>query len=116
MSPSFTLPALAMIKDNADIDNVDFEIVDLMQRNGRASYRSIAEALGVEEGQVKRRVNNLLKRNVIDIVAVLAFSPGSVVITVLTLNINGNFEQIGRQVAAWPEIQWLNICAGDADI
>lgn len=48
-----------------DIDETDMEIIKELRKKGRASYREIAEQIGVSPGTVQNRVEKLEEENVI---------------------------------------------------
>ncbi len=47
------------------IDDLDLKIIKELQREGRASFRDIAEKIGVSEGTVYNRVNKLVNNRII---------------------------------------------------
>ena len=47
------------------IDKIDRKIIELLKRDGRMSYRKIAEEIGRTEVTVRRRVRKLIKEGVI---------------------------------------------------
>jgi len=48
-----------------ELDDLDFEILEALARNGRAKFKEIAKALGVDERKVSRRVDRLARIGVI---------------------------------------------------
>jgi Lrp/AsnC family transcriptional regulator for asnA, asnC and gidA len=52
------------------IDDLDRKIIAILQRDGRTPYVEMARLLGVAEGTIRRRVENLLDEGVIQIAAV----------------------------------------------
>ncbi|MEM2082375.1 MAG: Lrp/AsnC family transcriptional regulator [Candidatus Bathyarchaeia archaeon] len=48
-----------------ELDDLDFEILEALARNGRAKFKEIAKALRVDERKVSRRVDRLLRIGVI---------------------------------------------------
>ncbi len=49
----------------ADLDEVDWKIIDVLQEDGRATYARLAEAAGVSTASAHDRVRKLEKRGVI---------------------------------------------------
>jgi len=47
------------------VDQTDREILEILRRDGRARYVSIAGAVGLTEGAVRRRVRRMLEAGVI---------------------------------------------------
>lgn len=52
------------------LDNTDFQIIKLLQKDGRMPVTEIAKKIGVTEGSIRKRLNSLLKEKVIQIVAI----------------------------------------------
>lgn len=48
------------------MDNTDEEILSILEEDGRASFTDIAEQVGVSEGTVRNRVQNLQETGVIE--------------------------------------------------
>ncbi|RLG73937.1 MAG: AsnC family transcriptional regulator [Thermoprotei archaeon] len=47
------------------IDDIDREIIEVLKRNSRTPYTTIAKKLGLSEAAVRKRVSKLLKQGVI---------------------------------------------------
>jgi Lrp/AsnC family transcriptional regulator for asnA, asnC and gidA len=52
------------------IDKLDRKLIEELQKDGRESYTELARKLGVTEGTVRKRVKNLVNKNIMKIVAV----------------------------------------------
>lgn len=52
------------------VDDLDLNLIQELQKNGRESYIDLASRLGVVEGTVRKRIKHLLDRDIIKIVAV----------------------------------------------
>ncbi len=52
------------------IDDLDRKLIIELQENGREGYVSLAKKMGVVEGTIRKRIKNLLGKNLIKIVAV----------------------------------------------
>ncbi|MDG4819297.1 Lrp/AsnC family transcriptional regulator [Micromonospora sp. WMMD956] len=53
-------------------DAADEKIIDFMQEDGRASFRAVAKALGVDESTVRRRFEVLQRRGCISVVTLVS--------------------------------------------
>ncbi len=51
------------------LDEIDYKIIDALQKNGRASYKKIARDLGVSDGTVRFRTDRLIKNHILRISA-----------------------------------------------
>ncbi|MEV4536013.1 Lrp/AsnC family transcriptional regulator [Asanoa sp. NPDC049518] len=53
------------------LDEVDHEIVDLMRDDGRASFRTVATAIGLNESTVRRRFEAMLGRGCLQVITLV---------------------------------------------
>ena len=53
-----------------ELDTLDYQLINLLQENGRATNTEIANEIGVSEGTVRRRYRNLIEEGVIKVVAI----------------------------------------------
>jgi DNA-binding Lrp family transcriptional regulator len=58
--------------DPSHFDTADHKIIDLMREDGRASFRTVATALGVNESTVRRRFETLQRRGCISVVPLVS--------------------------------------------
>jgi len=56
---------MMLVKEVVKIDKIDRKIIELLKKDGRMSYRKIAEEIGRTEVTVRRRVRKLIKEGVI---------------------------------------------------
>jgi Lrp/AsnC family transcriptional regulator for asnA, asnC and gidA len=52
-----------------NIDQIDRQIIDALQKNGRESYKSIAQRLGVSDGTVRLRTERMIRSGYLRIAA-----------------------------------------------
>ncbi|RME05444.1 MAG: Lrp/AsnC family transcriptional regulator [Anaerolineae bacterium] len=100
------------------LDETDRAIISYLQYDGRAPYTRIAEALGLTEGAVRRRVKNLQDAGILQIVAVVEphelglTEAGMIGITVEPSRI----QEIAEEIARLPEVSYLFQAAGEFDL
>jgi Lrp/AsnC family transcriptional regulator for asnA, asnC and gidA len=58
-------------EDEYTPDKTDFDIIDELRKDGRISYRNIAERLGISDGTVRFRVGRLIDQEIIKISALI---------------------------------------------
>jgi DNA-binding Lrp family transcriptional regulator len=68
------VPAEPHACDPSHLDDTDREIVALLNEDGRASLRSVAEVLGVNESTVRRRFDTLRERGCVWVLTLVAAS------------------------------------------
>jgi Lrp/AsnC family transcriptional regulator, regulator for asnA, asnC and gidA len=99
------------------LDDISKEIIEQLQQDGRRSYASIGQAVGLSEAAVRQRVQRLIEAGAMQIVAVtdpltLGFSRQ----TMIGIRCSGELEQIADQLAAMSEIDYVVITAGSFDL
>ncbi|SLL99172.1 MULTISPECIES: Lrp/AsnC family transcriptional regulator [unclassified Actinoplanes] len=99
------------------LDEINKQIIDHLQRDGRMSYATLAKTIGLSEAAVRQRVQRLLDNGLMQIVAVtdpltLGFARQAMV----GLRVNGDLREIADRLAAIPEVDYVVICAGRYDL
>jgi Lrp/AsnC family transcriptional regulator for asnA, asnC and gidA len=118
---SLTLPAGADIRRGPvaparRVDALDRGIIDVLQRNGRESFRSIAARLGVSEATVRARYTRLTREGILQVVAVtnpLGLGFEQALVGVKT---SGAPDAIADELTRWPEADYVVVTAGQFDI
>ena len=100
------------------MDELDREIVDLLQLDGRVSHTRIARQLGVSEGTVRRRVGRLIQDDVVRISAVPNLARMGYTTTAL-IGIQtgpGRSDEVAEALATLEEVHYVAITTGAYDI
>lgn len=99
-------------------DAVDQHIISILEENGRATNREIAEAVGVSEGTVRNRIERLIRDDVLRIVGVT--NPAKLGLnTAVVISISGQLAQIteiAEAIAATEAVVYVGYTTGNADI
>ncbi len=99
------------------LDKTDIAIIGHLQVDGRRAYTTIAKDLGISEASVRQRVARLLRTSVIQIVAVSSPLDLGLLWAQVQLRVRGDrLEAVAESVAELPEVDYVSICAGGADI
>lgn len=99
------------------LDKTDIAIIGHLQVDGRRAYTTIAKDLGISEASVRQRVARLLRTNIIQIVAVSSPLDLGLLWAQVQLRVRGDrLEAAAEAVAELPEVDYVSICAGGADI
>ncbi|MFJ6112973.1 Lrp/AsnC family transcriptional regulator [Agrococcus sediminis] len=98
-------------------DAQDKAIIAELQRDGRAPYSAIADAVGLSETAVRNRVKRLTDSGVMQIVAVtdptqLGFARQAMI----GIRASGALEPLAEALAALPEVDYVVITAGSYDV
>jgi Lrp/AsnC family transcriptional regulator for asnA, asnC and gidA len=99
------------------IDPASKAIIEQLQQDGRRSYASIAQSLGLSEDAVRHRVTQLIDAGVMQIVAVtdplqLGFARQAMVGVI----VEGELKPVAEAIAAIEEVDYVVITAGGFDI
>ncbi|HMD46908.1 MAG TPA: Lrp/AsnC family transcriptional regulator [Acidimicrobiales bacterium] len=101
----------------APLDEANRAIIEALQRDGRRPYGAIAEAVGLSEAAVRRRVQRLRDSGVIQIVAVtdplqLGFRRQALV----GIRVEGDVRQVAADLADLDDVDYVVVCAGSFDL
>ena len=99
------------------LDETARALIEMLQRDGRQSYASMALAVGLSEAAVRQRVQRLIDAQVLQIVAVtdpaqVGFSRQAMV----GVRVVGDPTQPLAELEAMPEIEYIVITAGSFDL
>jgi Lrp/AsnC family transcriptional regulator for asnA, asnC and gidA len=99
------------------LDDVNKQIIELLQRDGRMSYAALAKVVGLSEAAVRQRVQRLLDTGVMQIVAVTdPLTLGFARQVMVGLKVNGDMRPVAKSLSEIPEVDYVVICAGAYDL
>lgn len=99
------------------LDEVSKSIIEQLQQDGRRSYATIAQAVGLSEAAVRQRVQRLLKSGVIQIVAVTdPLQLGFPRQAMIGVRVEGDVEAVADQLEKFPEVDYVVVTAGSFDL
>lgn len=100
------------------MDRLDYEILSVLQRDGRRSFTEIGKAVGVSEGTIRKRVTRLVDDGVIRIIGLVdphlvGFdAPAMIQVSVSPPHL----EEAAQAIAQFPEVSYLLMVSGDFDL
>ncbi len=99
------------------LDDANRRIIEALQQDGRRSYGSIADEVGLSEAAVRRRVQRLRREGVVQIVAVtdplqLGFHRQAMI----GLQVEGDARLVAEKLEAVEAIDYVVMCAGSFDL
>ncbi|HJW74909.1 MAG TPA: Lrp/AsnC family transcriptional regulator [Thermoleophilia bacterium] len=100
------------------LDAVDRTIIDLLQEDGRRSNAGIARVVGVSQSTVKKRIDRLVERGIMRVLAVVDPSAaGHGQHLFVGMNVKpGSASAVGDTLAAMHEVAFLAYLVGRYDI
>ncbi len=99
------------------IDALDLQIIRLLQEDGRRPTTTIARRLNLPEATVRRRLDRLIRDEVIAVVAVADGAKLGLPIHVLIgLHVElTRAEEVGAALCQLEEVRWVGVTAGPQD-
>jgi Lrp/AsnC family transcriptional regulator for asnA, asnC and gidA len=100
------------------MDGLDTRIVDILQKDGRASNAGIAREVGVSEGTVRRRLKRLVQEEYIQVVAL----PDPVKMGYESQALVGvqvdpdKIDQVADDLSKLSQVNWVAVTTGSYDI
>jgi len=99
------------------LDPVNRRIIEILQREGRCPYTSIARELGISEAAVRARVQRLTDAGVLDDVAVTnPLKLGFDVMALVGVQANSDLGHVADVVSEWAETSYVVITSGSYDL
>lgn len=100
------------------MDELDGRIIEILQKDGRASNAHIAREVGVSEGTVRRRLRRLIQDGVIDVIAVPNLEKmGYKTAALVGLQTDpGRIDSVADALSQLPEVHFVALTTGAQDI
>jgi len=99
------------------LDGPNRAIIEALQRDGRQPYGAIAEAVGLSEVAVRRRVQRLRESGIMQIVAVTdPLQLGFTRQAMIGISVEGDVRRVAEKLSAMAEVDYVVMCAGSFDI
>ncbi len=100
------------------MDRLDYEILSVLQQDGRRSFTEIGKEVGVSEGTIRKRVTRLVDEGVIRIIGLVdphlvGFdAPAMIQISVSPHHL----EEAAQAIAQFLEVSYLLMVSGEFDL
>jgi Lrp/AsnC family transcriptional regulator, regulator for asnA, asnC and gidA len=99
------------------LDEVDRGIIEALQANGRASFRGVAQDVGVAEGTVRSRYARLVEDGILQVTGVTnPLGLGFDAMAMIGIKTTGDPEPVADTIAAWDESSYVVVSAGRFDV
>jgi Lrp/AsnC family transcriptional regulator for asnA, asnC and gidA len=99
------------------LDGPNRAIIEALQRDGRQPYGAIAEAVGLSEAAVRRRVQRLRESGIMQIVAVTdPLQLGFTRQAMIGVSVEGDVRRVADKLTALSEVDYVVMCAGSFDL
>jgi DNA-binding Lrp family transcriptional regulator len=105
------------VVDTDTIDDLDRQLVQCLGVDGRASFASIAEILGVSDQTVARRYRRLRSAGLLRVVGLRAKDKAGQLGWFLRMRcVPGSGEAIAATLARRPDTAWIQLLSGDTEV
>jgi Lrp/AsnC family transcriptional regulator, regulator for asnA, asnC and gidA len=99
------------------LDAPNRAIIEALQKDGRQPYGAIAEAVGLSEAAVRRRVQRLREAGIMQIVAVTdPLQVGFTRQAMVGISVEGDVRLVADKVSSLSAVDYVVMCAGSFDI
>ena len=99
------------------LDELDEHLLVVLQQDGRASFRSMADAVGVTESVARHRIHRMISDDVVRVTAVLRRSADSSGVAMgMGLNVDGDIDELTQMLAAMARVDFVAVVTGRHDI
>ena len=106
-----------MTQSTADLDDTDKAIIRALQIDGRRPYSKLGPAVGLSQAAVRQRVQRLIDRGVMQVVAVTdPATLGFAVQAMVAVSVTGDVRAVADQLGDLPEVEYVVITAGRFDL
>lgn len=106
------------LRSENSLDALDIKLLRLLAKDGRKSYKELAQKLGVSNVTARNRLNRLIQSNSLLIIAWL--DPREIGVTFgahLSISVDSpRLEDVAREIATFPEVVWMGSTVGEFNI
>jgi Lrp/AsnC family transcriptional regulator for asnA, asnC and gidA len=105
------------MKTRKALDETDARIIEELNQDGRRSFAEIARNLEINEATVRNRYTRLVRRGIIQVVAISDALALGLVFAEVGIRVRGG--SVSKAVASLekiPEVDYIAVCAGSFDL
>ena len=105
------------VRRGIPLDDVDRGVIEILQANGRASFRSMAGRLGVSEATIRARFKRLCAADVLQVVGITnPLGMGFEVMAMVAIKVQGPSQAVADEMAGWREASYVVVTTGQFDV
>ena len=100
------------------VDEIDRQIIDALQKDGRVAFAQIAEQLSVSPGMIRLRYNRLVEQGVLKVVAITnPLHMGFKTMAIIGIRVDGSkLLPVAEQISRLEEVIYLVVSSGRFDL
>ena len=102
----------------SETDEIDLQIIEALQKDGRAAFAQIAEQLNVSPGMIRLRYNRLIEEGYLKVVAITnPLRMGFKTMAMIGIRTDGSkLLEVGEKISKLDEVIYLVISSGRFDL
>ncbi len=101
----------------SQMDDKDKQIIQLLKKNGRASYGNLGNKVGLSEGAIRKRIKTLTNSGVIRKFTVkIGEIEGAEAITLLATSPSSPTQEVSKRIKEIPNVETIYEVTGEYDI
>jgi len=100
------------------MDEIDLQILQTLQKDGRTPFTTIAKQTGVSESTVRARYTSMVASGIVNTVSIVdPFALGFQAPAIIALNVQpGMIDQVGNEIRKFPEVSYQVMVLGTFDL
>ncbi|MFC1936244.1 Lrp/AsnC family transcriptional regulator [Chloroflexota bacterium] len=100
------------------MDEIDLQILQTLQQDGRTPFTKIAKQTGVSESTIRSRYATLVEEGVVNTVSIVdPFALGFQAPAVIGVSVEaGKLDQVGKEILEFPEVSYQVMVLGSYDL
>lgn len=100
------------------MDEIDLQILQTLQKNGRTPFTTIAKQTGVSESTVRARYVSMIEEGIVNTVSIVdPFALGFKAPAIIAVNVkSGMVDKVGAEISKFSEVSYQVMVLGTCDI
>jgi Lrp/AsnC family transcriptional regulator for asnA, asnC and gidA len=100
------------------MDEIDLQILQTLQKDGRTPFTKIAKRTGVSESTIRTRYASLVQEGIVNTVSIVdPFALNFQAPAVVGISVEaGMIDQVGKQIQSYPEVSYEVMVLGTYDL
>lgn len=106
------------LKTRGKIDEIDLQIIQILNDDGRTPFTQIAESLGVSPGMIRQRYHRLAEEGILQVVAVTnPLLMGFTTMALIGIKVEGSrLNEVVDKIADFEEVVYMVLLTGSYDL
>lgn len=106
------------IEEPAALDAIDLKILDILRKDGRATFADMAGQLNVSPGMIRQRYNRLVEQGLLKVVAITnPLRMGYRTMAMIGIRVDGTkLLKVADKISKFDEVIYMIIASGRFDI